>query len=159
MGVVNEAKIRAQQGASPNLTGYPKQWASRWKGQPAVAGQKQEVVIWPLPDNVYTIKYAYKVLPDAPLTGAPYFYGGAQHSQTILYSCLAAGERRLDGNRMNHQGSYQQKLAVSIALDAASAPKNYGYMDDPGNGQSWREGEMWVLPDRRGAITYNGVQY
>ena len=157
--VVNETKLRIQQGAFPGTTGFPRQWASRWKGLPGVAGQKQEVVLWPLPDNVYTIKYAYRVLPDAPLTGAPYLYGGMLHSETILAACLAVGERRLDGNRTTHAQEYQQKLAASIALDGASAPKNYGYMGDPGNGMNWRDGEDWGLPERRGEITYAGVAY
>ncbi len=156
---VTETKIRAQQAAAPSVTGFPTQWATKWKGMPGVAGQKQEALLWPLPDNVYSIKFAYRVLPDAPLTGAPYLYGGALHSEAILASCLAVGERRLDGNRTTHQMAYQAALAASMNLDAAAAPKNYGYMDDPGNGMNWREGESWTWPERRGATTYNGVQY
>ena len=98
-------------------------------------GTRREIMFWPAVSDAYVINYRYRVRPQDDgvnstlSTEIP--YGAADHADTILYSCLAEAELRLD----ERQGVYYQRFLVSLAssidLDSRTGkPQNLGYNDD-----------------------------
>lgn len=80
-------------------------------------GQRFDLLAWRIPDDDYTIRYQYEVLPDK-LSGGAYPYGGAMHGETIKYACLAAMERsKFHLTKGPWQSQYDRLLVLSIKRD------------------------------------------
>lgn len=171
--VVSEAQIRRMRQGS-DTTGFPKYAAIRPKKPPASTGvalfdppahdpshptirvpfgQRFEVMVWPTPDQLYELEYRYNILPNALTTDAfnEYPAGGAAHSETILASCLAAAERRIEGTKGQRWEEFMGLLAGSIARDrVANVPEYLGR-------NLSEEGVGYQRYSRAPAVTYNGV--
>ena len=154
--IVGEGQVRQCYSAYPEATGRPAAAAIRpIKGTTPTAGQRFELYLHPTADAAYTLQVTYYILPDY-LTGAtPYAYGGAMHAETILESCLAIAEQRLDDASAVHSAKFQERLAASIGLDRRKKPQTLGYNRDRSDGVRWLRG------DRHGeaGIRVYGVQY
>ena len=59
-------------------------------------------------------------MPDYLSTPFPYAYGGAEHAETILESCLAVAELRLDDMAGPHNQQFMARLAASISRHSAA---------------------------------------
>jgi len=90
------------------------------------------------PNDDFTLKYRYYILPDAlVLTTYEYPYGSAAHSETILESCLAIAEsREKDGGDGSHQARFGGLLQSSIDHDRSlgSPIVHFGYNGDNSDG-------------------------
>ncbi len=97
---------------------------------------------------------AYTILPDFLSGSKPYAYGGSAHTETIIESCLAVAEQRLDDAMTVHSVQFKRLLAASVGHDRRLQPNNYGYNGDRRDGRfrSFR-GRPW---DNL-TVTYNGV--
>lgn len=115
-----------------STVGMPQVAAIRWKASDGTTGQRQEVLFWPIPDSVYHLTYRYAVLPDAIATAKPWPLGGMGHAETILASCFAAAELRLEDARGERWAAFMDRLAASIALDRESHPESLGFNLDSG---------------------------
>lgn len=115
-------------------------------------GQRFQFLLWPTPDAVYTLTYNYHVLLPKLTTDNPYPLGGMPHAETVLESCLAVAESRLDDESNLHQNLFRDRLRASIQQDLANKPDFLGTMMDRSDGQA---------PPRRGThnVTYDGVLY
>lgn len=117
---LNEGQIRQLRADMDGLTeGVPRVFAIRpLTATPGAAtGQRWEVMLHPIPDDVYTISYAYSVQAGRISTATPYPYGGGHHSHTILLACLAEAENmQKEGSAIQEQ-RYLTALAASITLD------------------------------------------
>lgn len=125
------------------------------KGTTASEGQRFQLRFWPIADQAYTIKIQYYVLPDY-LTGAlPYAYGGAQHSETLLESCLAVAEKLADDRTEIHSMEFEKRLAVSMEIDRRNKPQLLGMNLDRSDMRETAIGRNVI----RGwsDIQYNGV--
>jgi hypothetical protein len=143
------------------------QQLSEAKGTPALAavvpvkgtgssGQRWKVIFYPTPDKAYTLTYTYYVLLDMLTDLSPYPYGGAQHRETILESCLSIAESRIDDGvtGKEHYNRFISCLSASIAQDReVNSPEWLGYAAD---------GSVDLNKDRRlhtrPIIRYNGVE-
>tara|TARA_R110002110_G_scaffold93689_1_gene243565 strand:- start:243 stop:605 length:363 start_codon:yes stop_codon:yes gene_type:complete len=97
-------------------------------------------MLYPKPDKAYTLSYRYHALPNQLTAANPYPMGGAAHAETILESCLAVAESRMDNNAGIHAAAFQQRLAASIAFDTAMhTPEHMGYNGDGSDGGVWSE--------------------
>ena len=155
--ISGEGVIRERYAQCPTATGRPQLAAIRpRKGTEMTRGQRFEVIVWPIPDTAYTLDLRYYLLPEVLSGTLPYAYGGATHSETLLESCLAIAEERLDDTRSTHASKYKERLAASISMDRRSKPQNLGYNGDRSDATDWRRrfGYYW---DR--GITVYGVQY
>lgn len=151
-----EGVIREKYSGLPNATGRPQMAAIRpLKGTTVSKGQRFEIVVWPIPDQAYTIQVRYYLLPDVLSGTLPYAYGGATHAETLLESCLAIAEERLDDTRTTHSGKFRERLAASVAMDRRSKPQNLGYNRDNSDGMEMQRRD-WYL--NRGVTVY-GQQY
>ena len=142
--VVGEARIRElrQRDRYKNYSGGDPQFAAiRAKTFTASAGTRQEVLFWPQITSSATVTYKYRVRPNKPtstghddLTG-DYLYGGSDHSETILYSCLAEAERRVEDEKGPMWARFQECLASSVMFDSRdNRAEHLGYNGDDSDG-------------------------
>jgi hypothetical protein len=148
--------------AYPTTTGRPQTCCVEpLKGTAPNQGQRFQLRVWPITDQQYTLQLQYYINPDY-LTGAfPYAYGGAEHAETILESCLAVAEKLLDDNASVHAEEFQRRLAISQEMDRRSKPHNLGYNGDRSDMRSvaahWPYGPWgW---GQFGQVSYNGIVY
>ncbi len=129
--------------SSPTSSGRPQMaCAEPLKGTSGTQGQRFQLRVWPTPDTNYTLQFQYYVNPDALTTARPYMYGGAQHAETILESCLAIAEQRLNDKMMVHTEKFKERLLASINIDRRSKPQTLGYNHD----RSWRHRHTHARP-------------
>ena len=154
--LVGEGQLRNRYSQSPSTTGRPIAVALRpQKGTELLRSQRFEFFFWPIADQDYTLECVYSLLMDALTSTHPYCYGGAAHAETILESCLAVAESRLDDSMTVHALEFQRRMAASIALDRRSKPAHLGYNGDRSdNVRRWNR----VNPHYLGRITYNGQE-
>lgn len=154
---VNDGMLLNQYNLLPTMTGKPQMLAVRWtKGTGSTAGQRAEFYVWPKADADYTLTFDYYILPDALTTGAPYAYGSAIHAETVLESCLAVAEARMDDVQTNHADRFRERLAASIIHDRRSKPQSLGYNRDLSDGRTGLS-RRWL--HEQGGVTVDGVQY
>lgn len=128
----NEGRVRQRYSTVPSMIGAPMFVAEQWSktGPTALGSQKAHLLFFPQADQDYQLQLPYYVNPNYITTQAPYCYGGAQHSETILESCLAIAEQRLDDMSGVHGAKFNERLAASIAMDRKSKPLRLGYNAD-----------------------------
>lgn len=150
--VTGEARIRTWRQLETS-TGIPTHAAVR-PADSAATGQRFELLLHPTPDAAYTLTYRYAALPGKLENDSDYPLGGMAHAETVLQSCLAVAEQRLeeDGGTRQHE-LFLQRLAGSIRTDqGANRPEYLGYNGDASGA---REGR--IRPGRR--VLYNGTYY
>lgn len=151
---IGEVNTRAQM--SSGLTGEPCLVALVPNRTAGAIGQRFSAVFYPTPDQEYVLSFRYAVLPAALTTANPVPYGGVAHAETILESCLAVAESRIQDERGLHQVAFEDRIRASIAMDMRTAPDHLGYNGDASDRRAWRgRGSRSQL----GLVTVNGVQY
>lgn len=92
------------------------------------APSRYTMYLWPTPDAIYSLRYRYIAIQgDEDDSSAATFLGGAQHSETILASCLAIAEEYVETPTTRYRELFYQRLAASILLDGrANSPDNFG---------------------------------
>ena len=152
---VGEGKVREMFSAFPDATGRP-EWASLQplKGTAAQRGQRWQLYIYPTADQDYTLEFTYYVLPDCLSGSYPHTYGGMPHAETILESCLAIAEQRVDDSSAVHSMKFQERLQASVSHDRRLKPQLLGYNGDRSDGRRWlgRRDLHW-----QSSVTFNGV--
>lgn len=141
-------------------TGCPRIIAIRpVKGMASGKMQRWELAYFPETDQAYTLAFPYFVTPDYLLdVTQPFAYGGVEHHETILESCLAVAEMRRDNNAGVHAMEFQRLLAMSIAIDRRKQPTNLGPSYDSSDGVDWDKynGHGYVTEE---GVLINGVRY
>lgn len=155
LSIVGEFDIRNRQQRDIS-TGAPKRIAIRSQTVTTTTSQgtRWEFIVDPFPDDVYTIRYQYRILPDLITSTVAYALGGSQHAQTLLEACLAAAEMVTSDVQGPHYAEFMRYLGASIEYDKSlTAQATFGY-----NGDGFIDDE--TLGRNPGLyITYNGVQY
>lgn len=97
-------------------------------GPTATKGQRNKLMLWPTPDQDYTVQGRCSVHPDALGPNHPYPYGGAAHAETLIQACLAASEQFNDtpGASVAH---FAECLASSIEYDRRVAAQMIDNID------------------------------
>ncbi len=123
----NEGYLRNLYALYPNMVSRPMQAAlTPLKGTTVNSSSRMELLIFPKADQDYRLQLQYYVLPDY-LSGAfPYAYGGAAHAETLLESCLAIAEQKLDDAMGVHTQKFQERLVASIGMDRKNKAQNLG---------------------------------
>ena len=119
--VVGESRIRElrQRDFNQNFAnGDPQFAAIRAKNKTDVnIGTRSEVLFWPSVTATATVSYRYRVSVNKPIGSNDYVAGMPVHAETILYSCLAEAERRMDGERGVLWEKFMELLQSSILRD------------------------------------------
>lgn len=131
--------------------GQPLYYATRSRPVDMTTGQRFEMMVWPEPSAVMTLKYRYVVLPDNIDATNLYHLGGMAHTETVLAACLAASELHLDDHEGPFSEDFRRRLVSSIDFDKSQAAENLGRSRDGESADyaTWRSQE----------VTYNGVLY
>lgn len=125
------------------------------KGTGTTAGQRFQLYVWPTADAAYTLAFTYYVNPEWLDTAFPYHWGGAMHSETVLESCLAIAEQRLDDRAEVHTAKFRERLAASIQADRKLKPQVLGMNLDRSDGRYYdRKDHLSQY-----SVTVRGVQY
>jgi len=133
ISIVSVGKILALRSYATK-TGAPIYGAVRFKASDRTTGQRQEILLYPEPDQDWTdddaLKYEYEAY-SGPLTDDyPYPLGGMKLAELYIESCLAVAESRMDENLGVHTPQYQALLVDAIARDRKNGPQIYGSMGD-----------------------------
>lgn len=157
--ITGEHRIRTlRQRDYSSLRSDPKLAAVRPISSDGSNGQRFQLMLYPSPDKAYTLSYRYHALPQNLTAAKPNPLGGEAHSETILESCLAVAEARMDDNAGIHAAAYQQRLAASIAYDTMmNTPERMGYNGDSSDGGIWSEQANRYL--NGDVVTYNGASF
>lgn len=149
--LVGEGQIRAmRQGAW--TTGRPAYAAVRPMQSTGSSGQRYELMLYPIPDDVFTLTFRSRVLPDALVaSSSQYPLGTAIHGETILASCLAAAELHEDEKEGPRRKYFMERLSASVQHDKTmDAREFFGYNGD-------REPDSGMPARSQGFnVTYNG---
>ena len=132
--VVSESKIRSLRQQTPK-DGNPVYAGIRALSTDGTSLQKHEIMFWPRPDSDLELEYKYYLLPQALTVDNPYPYGAKTHGETILQSCLAIAEQRLDDKADIHWQRFMERLAASIQYEQrTSRYQIIGYNGDNSDG-------------------------
>lgn len=155
--LTNEGIIREAYAASPSCTGRPLRAAVvPLKGTTLTEGQRHQLYVYPLPDQAYPLQFAYYLNPNYLSGAKPYAYGGPQHAETLLESCLAIAEERLqDIAGGPHAMKFKERLLASIGADSRLKPQLQGYNGDASDNVGWTRRDQY---DGSRTTVY-GVQY
>lgn len=153
----NEGQLREMYGVSPDMTGAPMFAAEQpIKGTSLLAGQRFQLYVFPAADQTYQLQFAYYILADYLTAAAPFAYGGMQHAETILESCLAIAEQRLDDLAGVHTQKFGQRLLASIGQDRKNKPQQLGYNSDNSDRRGINRGDSHNWSP---AATYGGQNF
>lgn len=157
--ITNEAHILHLQSLDNSQTGYPLLAAVRPKTTDGTASSRYELLVWPTPDAVVTLKARANIAPNKWVTGK-YPYGGPQHHETLLASCMAMAELKMHDQRGPHGERFLQLLAMSINRDTREhAAEFLGYNGDRKNGLPRHLMRKGGFLEHFGPMTVNGVEY
>lgn len=129
---VGVGMIETEARRSPSTSGRPVMCAIEpVRGTSFNGSQPYQLRVWPTSDQAYAVRVRYYLLPDCLSDSYPYAYGGAQHSETILESCLAIYEERYDDQIHGvHGQKFKERLAASIQADQRMKAQTLGYNGD-----------------------------
>ena len=154
--LAGEGVLRQNHSANGDSRGRPTMAAVRpLKGTTETTGQRHDLYLWPKADGAYTIGLTYYVLVDAQTDLLPYALGGGTHAETLLESCLAVAEERLDDAMAVHKAKFMERLAASVSLDRRMMPAILGYNGDNSDALGWSRRDE----HGRSRVTYRGIQH
>ena len=134
--------------ANPNLTQQPRFYAVQPRTFSASVGQQWDMLVFPLPDQAYTLSGRYRFVPDLLSSDNDYPLGGGVHGLTILAAALMQWEQRkgqVDG--FHARTYYQTALPRSIRFDREQQPVILGRTPDSSD---------FRVDFRNATATYNG---
>lgn len=109
-------------------TGPPEWFATRYKTSTGVTGQRQEILLYPRPDEDKTLPYQYEAYSSVLSDSYPYPLGGMQLAELYTESCLAVAELRSNDELGIHTQTFKSLLVDAIQRDRKHAGRNYGHM-------------------------------
>jgi len=122
-----------------NQTSHRPNWAAvRSKRTPHTdISTRWEILFAPISSQPYDLHFRYHVLPEPISSTNRYPYGGQAHSETVMESCLALAEQRMDDQAAIHSQKFIQRLAASIRYDRQTTQADtIGYNRDGSDGSS-----------------------
>jgi len=154
--ITSEGRIREMFARLPDTTGQPECAAQvAVKNTTLKDGQRWQLQVYPAADTDYTLNVAYYILPEILSGIRPFADGGEQHAETLLESCLAIAEQKMDDTLGVHSAKFRERLAASIAEDQKNKPANLGYNRDCSDGREWQ----WRRGYLDSQVTYNDTLY
>jgi hypothetical protein len=127
--IVSESAIRTLR--QKDTTSNPTHAAIIPKATDGTSSQVNELLLFPTPDSQVELKFKYFVKPSALTQSNPYPYGGSQHGETILESCLSIAEQRLNDDKGLHWEKFLERLSASIQYDMKTSGADFlGYNSD-----------------------------
>lgn len=172
INVISENRLRNMKQRNVTVTGRVIYVAFR--SEPVnTSGSPQtytwKAIVWPTPDAVYNLQYAYTIDPLALVVQSNFVEGGSAvtttifgnpiHREALLASCLAAAEDRHKGKRGEKWERFIEKLGTAITHDLqATRAEHLGYNADYSDGYSAYPHRGTYCQDYRN-VSYDGTVY
>lgn len=138
-----------RQNAQEDYQGIPVKGAIESLPPDANGSTRLRLLLWPEPDDAYTLTYQYLAQPNNLSEMNPRPYGNAQHANCLIAAVLAAAEERFNDNQNVKRMRFLDELAQAIAQDRVHAPDTLGY-----NGDTYEaDRDRWCYR-RGGTVTY-----
>jgi hypothetical protein len=153
--LISDAQIRKMLALGMTGRSHPQYFAVRPKSVTvsATAGQRFELLFYPIPDEAYVLSYEMVVQTDMISDTYPYPLGGAAHGETIIAACIAAAELSESGIIGPQNQNYTNLLISSIREDqVAYQSEHIGYNGD--NSDNIHNHEGTVVRTLSGLVTY-----
>lgn len=157
LDLVGIGEVYAREGQFASMTGRPLMGCLEPLRQTtATQGQRFQLHLFPTSDQAYTLRFAYYVAANYLDSAFPYHMGGMMHAETVLESCLAIAEQRLDDSSSVHSRKFAERLIASVNLDRRMKPQMLGYNRDNSDmrDRSYGRSRTWD-----NLVTVNGVQF
>ncbi len=122
--------IRDKWSLTTGTTGWPLNYAIQPVTYVTTVGQLWDLILYPIPDQDYTLSYRYRVNPAELSADADYPIGGAKHAIAIQQAALAVAEATRGDVSGPQRQKYERLLARSIERDNDDRPRNLGYNGD-----------------------------
>jgi hypothetical protein len=154
VSIVDEVRIRQLRQADTS-TGPPEYAAIVLSSSSTftTTGTRYTLTLWPTPDAVYTLTFAYAFLVDKLSTTNKYPLGGMPYCETVKEGILAAAEQYVKSEAGLHTQKFAAMLAAAIVFDRNNtSPELLGYNAD-------RSAERLSPDQRHGTdftVTYHG---
>jgi hypothetical protein len=125
---------------------------------------RYELILWPTPDDEYTIEFRYRVNPDTSgynslpaLVDAMDLHGGDRFSEMFLEAAFLSADELMGVKRSPHDERFIRAVINAVGSDRlTSSPDSMGYNGDPSMGRSFN-GD-WHEYDEN-TVSYNGNLY
>jgi len=104
--------------------GRSRYFALRPKIHGEIMGTRYEAVLYPVPDQDYTLHYRYETNPKFIVEESESPLGGQPHAQTILEACLLSADRFEDKAKSVHETDFLMCLRSSISFDRQLASQD-----------------------------------
>lgn len=145
-------------------TARPDRAAVRVKPKGDNTPTRYELLLWPVPDDSYTIDFRYRVNPDTSeadslpaLVDSMDLHGGDRYSEMFLEAAFLAADEIMGVKRSVHEERFLRAVMNAVGSDRlTSAPDSMGYNGDPSSRRQWT-GD-WHEYDEN-VVTYNGSMY
>tara|TARA_B100000686_G_C16541127_1_gene837538 strand:- start:176 stop:952 length:777 start_codon:yes stop_codon:yes gene_type:complete len=135
-------------------TGYPLLFAFRPEAHKGLDDQENKLMLWPKPDQEYTLNLPVKIAPMQLTVDRPIPWGGPQFGELLLQSCLAVAELRINNEKGVHSADFQERLVAAVAVDDSRHRGTVvGYNSDNSDGGGYR----YLADNHR--VTYAGQYY
>lgn len=152
IAVTGEAVLRVNLQRPTSSLGRPQFAAVRPKANDGTGDQRYELMLWPRPDQAYTLAYRYQVRVEKLATGL-YPLGSPEHSETIKAACMAALELTMEDSPGRWAADYARLLLDSQREDEKHVPDFIGGRNQGPLTRSQMRADSSVY------VTYNGVLY
>lgn len=154
--IIGESQVRfmQQQNVGPAT---PQVAAVRPKSHAGTetTGQRWQLLLHPAADEALVLAYRCRLNTESFNEAAPsttYPPGGSAHSETLIASCVAAAESRINDAKGPKWERFLERLEASIEVDLEQVPETWGKNTNNG-------GRMSPPVNRTPYATRNGVLY
>lgn len=110
-------------------------------------GTRLKLLLWPTPDDAYTLTYKFVAQPNNLSESNPRPYGTAQTANCLIAAVLSEAESRFNDNQHAKRMLFADELAKAISQDRVHTPDTLGYNGDLGDKDRW-------CYRRGGSVTY-----
>lgn len=158
---VGEIQIR-QLLQRQEATARPDRAAVRVKSMDRANGTRYELLLWPVPDQIYQLDYRYRINPNSinliPTSETDLdIHGGDRYSEMFLEAAMLSADEMMGVKRSPHEERFMRAVMSAVGADRmTNAPDSLGYNGDPS--QARRFGEDWHNWDEN-IVTLNGIAY
>lgn len=150
----SDSQIRRWQ-QDDDETGRPLYFCTRTVEFEPTIGSRKELVLYPTPDDAYTL-YAEMTVRPVPIDSVnQYPVGGETLAPVITEACMAAAEKNFDDGEGIHEKRFLQLLPMAIMEDQErSSPKSLG--PDAPRSEQRGVSSYWIRSSRIGSLTLDG---
>lgn len=143
----------------------PERAAIRVKKHNDAIGTRWELLLWPIPDQVYELTYRYRINPDTQgantlpaMENEFALHGSDRFWEVYLEAALFSADELMEKQRSVHEGRFLRAIETAVGQDRLTHSPDYmGYNSDPSSERDFYRGDIHDWDEN--IVTYNGVEW